>query len=111
MTHLLSVVLTQKGFPVRKAIIGTPNPTCMKDSNDGLKFLVLNINLAVGNISFSVWNTGDVFNVFFMKIRSTSLLRSRLHCNRTALLNSLLYSATEINPQRKCLLIGMEYGV
>ena len=94
--------LTLKAVPERMAIVGTPNPTCIMDSNVGLKFLVLNINFDVGNISFSVGNTGDMLVVVFMKMCSISLLCNLLHCNLTTLLTSLWYSAAEIILQTKC---------
>ena len=68
------------------------------DSTVGLNRLVLNMYTALGNISFSMGNAGDIKAVVFMKMCATSLFFSGLHRSLTVLLSSLLYSASEMSP-------------
>ena len=70
----------------------------MMDSTVGLNLLVLNMYLALGNISFSMGKEGDIRAVVLMKICPTSLFFSGLHRSLTVLLSSLRYSARDMRP-------------
>ena len=64
--------------------------SCIMDSTVDLNPLVLKMNLALGNISLSMGNAGDMYITVLTKMCSTALLFSGLHCRHTALLSSLL---------------------
>ena len=93
------VSVTWDNSPVKLTNAGWARRVCIYDSNEGWKFLVLNINFAPGNISFSIGNAGAMKVVAFMKTCFICLLCSQLHKICTTFLNNVLNSASDIRWQ------------